>query len=479
MFILEHKFNKVFSKYKAAMQFYNTRTRTKEDFTPIQDKKVGLYTCGPTVYHHAHIGNMRAYVFADLLRRSLELAGYNVNHVMNITDVGHLVSDGDDGEDKMEVGKKREGLNAWQIAEKYTDSFFSHCEKLNIKRPTTVCKATDHIEQQISLVKALEERGLTYVIEDGVYFDTSKFQSYGEMAKLDIEGLQGGARVVDTGKKSNTDFALWKFSPKDAVRDMEWDSPWGKGFPGWHIECSAMSMHYLGDQFDIHTGGIDHIPVHHTNEIAQSEGATGKAPFVNYWLHCEFLQFGDQVKMSKSKGDTLTIDSLEDKGYDPLAYRYLMLTAHYRSPVKFTWESLDSAQKTLKRLRVQAIAIQSEANGKSQETTAHIDTFKNALLDDLNSAIVIAELHAVIGDQNLSAPEKLYILNVFEDTLQIGLFQKEAKANIPADVTELAQARKAARDNKDWAESDRLRDAIANKGFVVKDTPDGFEIKKA
>ena len=462
------------------IQFYNTRTRKKEEFKPLQPGKAGLYTCGPTVYSHAHIGNMRAYVFADLLKRTLQLGGYDVNHVMNITDVGHLVSDGDDGEDKMEVGKAREGLNAWQLAEKYTDSFKKFCDELNIDLPQSekLCKATDHIEQQIALVKKLEERSLTYIIDDGVYFDTAKFKSYGDMARLDIEGLEGGKRIADTGKKALTDFALWKFSPTDKQRDMEWDSPWGKGFPGWHIECSAMSMHYLGDQFDIHTGGIDHIQVHHTNEIAQAEGATGKAPFVNVWLHCEFLQFGDQVKMSKSKGDTLTIDSLIEKGYDPLAYRYLLLTAHYRSPIKFTWESLDAAQKTLERLRGKARALKSGTPNNSSTAQNYRVNICEALFDDLNSAEALAEIHGLLANESLSHQDKRAIIEEFDSVFRVEFFKEPQKQDVPDEVVKLAEARKDARDNKDWAESDRLRDEIAAHGYVVKDMSDGFEISK-
>tara|TARA_B100000686_G_scaffold354606_1_gene465772 strand:+ start:2367 stop:3758 length:1392 start_codon:yes stop_codon:yes gene_type:complete len=461
-----------------SVKFYNTRTRNKDIFSPIVPGKVGLYTCGPTVYYHAHLGNMRAYVFADLLKRVLLLADYDVNHVMNITDVGHLVSDGDDGEDKMEVGKAREGLNAWQLAEKYTQSFIGFCEKVNILPPSTMCKATDHITEQIALVQQLEDRGLTYKTDDGIYFDTSKFQSYGDMAKLDIEGLEGGKRIADTGKKSLTDFALWKFSPADKQRDMEWDSPWGKGFPGWHIECSAMSMHYLGDQFDIHTGGIDHIPVHHTNEIAQAEGATGKAPFVNVWLHCEFLQFGDNVKMSKSKGETLTIDTLIEKGYDPLAYRYLMLTAHYRSPVKFTWESLDAAQKTLSRLRSKACALVQGDAKDSRKVKDLTDAIKGHLFDDLNSAAALADIHNMLSDNDIDDAVKRRVLIKFDETFGLEFFKSADAADVPAEILDMAAARQQARADKDWAESDRLRDAIADAGYQVKDTPDGFEVVK-
>ncbi|MGM0422468.1 MAG: cysteine--tRNA ligase [Pseudomonadota bacterium] len=466
-----------------SVTFYNTRTRQKEDFIPLQDGKAGIYSCGPTVYHHAHLGNMRANIFADLLRRVMEHAGYDVTHVMNITDVGHLVSDDDEGEDKMEVGKKREGLDAWGIAEKYTESFFDHCHKLNILTPHIVCKATEHIEQQIALIQKLEDRGLAYVIDDGVYFDTSKFEAYGAMAKLDIEGLEGGKRISDIGKKHKTDFALWKFSPKDSQRDMEWDSPWGKGFPGWHVECSAMSMHYLGEQFDIHSGGIDHIPIHHTNEIAQSEAATGKKPFVNVWLHNEFLQFGDDVKMSKSKGDTLTVDSLEDRGYDPLAFRYLMLTAHYRNPVKFTWEALDGAASTLKRLRKQALDIKhntesSPAEDISETAALYITKFDTALFDDLNSAVALAELHSMLGDARLDDFEKMALLMYFEPVLHLGLFEEQEAAAIPAEIIEMASQRKAAREDRNWAEADRLRAEIAKQGFDVMDSDDGFEVFK-
>lgn len=463
--------------------FYNTRSRAKETFKPLIPGKVGIYSCGPTVYHHSHIGNMRSFIFADLLRRVMEHAGYQVKHVMNITDVGHLVSDDDAGEDKMEVGKQREGLDAWGVAEKYTESFMDHCHKLNILPPHIICKATEHIEQQIALVKKLESRGFTYVIEDGVYFDTSKFEAYGAMAKLDIEGLEGGKRITDIGKKHKTDFALWKFSPKGSQRDMEWDSPWGRGFPGWHIECSAMSMHYLGEQFDIHTGGIDHIPIHHTNEIAQSEAASDKKPFVNYWLHNEFLQLGEGLKMSKSKGGFLTVDSLTKKKYDPLAFRYLMLTAHYRNPVKFSWESLDAASATLKKLAKQALQIKHETGAHpaeeiSDHAAGYINRFDEAIFDDLNSAVALAELHSLLGDDKLTPAEKMALLMYFEPVLHLGLFEEHEIAEIPAEIIDFAKQRLAARDNKDWAEADRLRKAITDQGYDVMDNPDGFEVFK-
>ncbi len=461
------------------LRFYNTRTRSKDDFVPLKkDGSVGMYSCGPTVYFHAHLGNMRAYVFADLLKKTLTLAGYDVNHVMNITDVGHLVSDGDEGEDKMEVGKEREGLDAWGCARKFTASFVDFCAKLNIDLPQGehLCRATDHIDAQIDLVKALEDKGYTYTTDDGIYFDSTKFKSYGDMARLDIEGLEGGKRIADTGKKSNTDFALWKFSPENKQRDMEWDSPWGKGFPGWHIECSAMSMRFLGEQFDIHTGGIDHIPVHHTNEIAQSEAATGASPFVNFWLHNEFLQFDEEVKMSKSSGKIMTVDDLIERGYDPLAFRYLLLTAHYRSPIKFSWDNLDAAQKTLHRLRDKIAGLDESGTANADHVTAEVERIQAPLFDDLNSAAVLAGIHDIMGDDNMPDADKRAILTSLDSVLDIGFFVEAA--DIPDNIHDLAKARLTARTDKDWAESDRLRDEIAAAGYTVKDTPEGYELKK-
>ncbi len=462
--------------------FYNTRTRKKEEFRPIEQGKVGIYSCGPTVYAYAHIGNMRAYVFADSLRRMFELIGYDVKHVMNITDVGHLVSDADDGEDKMEVGKKLEGLDAWGLAEKYTKAFFKHAEKLHIKKPHVVCKATDHIKEQIEMVKKLEDADYTYIIDDGVYFDTSKFAEYGKMAKLDIEGLQLGARIDSAGKKNKTDFALWKFSPKDTKRDMEWDSPWGRGFPGWHIECSAMSSKYLGEQFDIHTGGIDHIPVHHTNEIAQSECASGKEPFVNYWLHCEFLSLDKDTKMSKSKGDVLTIDSLEEKGYSPLAYRYLLLTSHYRNPIKFSFDSLKMAKKTLRKLQKHILSIKKNAKdivALSDIAIKHKENFLNAICDDLNTAKALAELHAVIADKDITDSEKYELIKYFDLALGFDFvnMQENKDIDIPAEILDLVAMRDEARQNKNWEESDRLRDKIIGLGYELKDTANGAEVR--
>ena len=316
-----------------SLRLYDTFTRNLREFVPLQSPEVGLYTCGPTVYDYAHIGNLRTYIFEDILRRTLEFNGYTVKHVMNITDVGHLVSDADEGEDKMEKGARRTGKSAWEIAQFYTLAFQEDLKRLNIQSPHIWCRATDHIQEQIEFILCIENRGYTYRTSDGVYFDTSKMSNYGYMARLDIEGLQAGARIDLGEKRSPTDFALWKFSPSGQKRQMEWESPWGTGFPGWHIECSAMSAKYLGSFFDIHCGGEDHIPVHHTNEIAQTEACFGTR-LANFWMHGYFLQL-DEASMSKSSGEFLRLQVLIDRGYDPLAYRFFNLSAHYRAKLNF------------------------------------------------------------------------------------------------------------------------------------------------
>ncbi|HNZ84594.1 MAG TPA: cysteine--tRNA ligase, partial [Candidatus Woesebacteria bacterium] len=332
------------------LKFFNTLSRTKETFEPIETGKVGIYSCGPTVYSSPHIGNMYAYVCWDVLVRVLQYLGYEVKNVINITDVGHLVSDGDSGEDKMEKGSKKEGVSVWEIAKKYEDEFLNNLDELNIKRPWKLPRATDHIAEQINLIQKIEANGYTYKTSDGIYFDTSKMVDYGKMANLNLEKIKEGARVeVNEEKKHPTDFALWKFSPKDVKRQMEWESPWGVGFPGWHIECTAMSTKYLGEKFDIHTGGEDHIPVHHTNEIAQAEGAFGH-DLVKYWIHNAFITFKGN-KISKSSGGLWTIADLKKMGFEPLAFRYMVLSSHYRKGMEFSIESLKSAQTALLKLR--------------------------------------------------------------------------------------------------------------------------------
>lgn len=464
------------------MYLHNTATRRKDEFTPQNPQNVTMYCCGPTVYNFAHIGNLRTYIFEDLLSRTIRLR-HPLTHVMNVTDVGHLVSDADDGEDKMELGAAREGKSAWDIAKFYEEKFWADYDALHCTRPTVVSRATQHIKEMIALVKTLEDKGYTYRTSDGIYYDTSKFDRYDALVgHARISGLQGGARVEMSDEKRNpTDFALWKFSPKDKKRQMEWDSPWGVGFPGWHIECSAMAMKYLGNTLDIHCGGIDHVTIHHTNEIAQSEAATGQK-YVNYWVHGEFLILRSG-KMSKSGGTFVTVDVLKEKGYDPLAYRYLCLSAHYRTQLEFSYESMDAAAKSLKNLRALCVQVKKDAPGAVQETEkskAWKAKFTAAMEDDLNAPKALALTWEGVRSAELSAAEKLDFLTFADTILALDLFKEEAapKADIPAQVQSLLDARAAARKAKDWKKSDELRDEIAQAGYVVKDTPQGQQVEK-
>lgn len=462
------------------MTLFNTLTRQKETFKSIVPGKVGLYTCGPTVYNFAHIGNLRTYIFEDILHRVLKFNEYQVTQVLNITDVGHLTDDADAGEDKMEAGAAREQKSVWDIAKFYTDAFFKDMADLNILEPQIICKATDHIQEQIDLVKKLEAKGFTYQTSDGIYFDTSRLSDYGKLAKLDIAGMNAGSRVNMGEKKNHTDFALWKFSPTNSKRLMEWNSPWGVGFPGWHIECSAMSLKYLGDQFDIHTGGIDHIPVHHTNEIAQNEAALGHQT-VNYWLHGEFLLTNDD-RMGKSKGNFLTLQTLKDKQYDPLAYRYLCLGAHYRSKLNFSWEALDGATNALRKLQQVVAALALEVDQSSEVDTVVMEEFTARVSDDLDMPGALAVLWNMVHSQ-LDPGKKLATL--FAMDAVFGLHFEAAfsdassvQANLPPDVVELVESREIARDGKNWSESDRLRDVIAQRGYKVEDGPDGSRVTR-
>ncbi|HEY8280466.1 MAG TPA: cysteine--tRNA ligase [Bdellovibrionota bacterium] len=460
---------------------FNTRTRKKEKFVPLRGEDAGLYTCGPTVYHYAHIGNLRTYVFEDLLVRTLQRAGYKLTHVMNITDVGHLVSDGDDGEDKMEVGARRAGKTIWEIADYYTKVFFDDLTKLNCRKPQIVPKATEHVPEMIALIEKLEKKGIAYKTSDGMYYDTAKFPSYPDFAKLDVENLEAGKRVAVGEKRNPTDFALWKFLPKDKKRQQEWDSPWGKGFPGWHIECSAMAMKYLGETFDIHCGGIDHIPVHHTNEIAQSEAATGKR-YVNLWMHGEFLN-EDSGKMSKSKGETLTLAVVERDGFAPMDYRFLLLQTHYRASLRFSYDSLKAAQSGYRGLVERLKEIHSAGGSVTKESKAaevHATEFERAVFDDLNLPQAMAVLFGALKSADLGPAEKLALAYDFDEVL--GLKLKEAvehEETISPDVQALVHARDEARKNKQWAESDRLRGELVAKGYAVEDTPKGTKVKKA
>ena len=453
------------------IELYDTYTRSLREFVPLEPGKVGMYACGPTVYDYAHIGNLRTYIFEDVLRRTLELAGYQVNHVVNITDVGHLTSDADTGEDKMEKGAKRTGKSAWEIAELYTEAFMSDLRHLNILEPSIWCRATDHIEEQIRDIQNIEQAGYTYITSDGVYFDTSKLEHYGHLARIDVEGLNAGSRVELGEKRNATDFALWKFSPQDQQRQMEWKSPWGKGFPGWHIECSAMSVKYLGTLFDIHCGGKDHIPVHHTNEIAQSE-VCYNTKLANYWLHGYFLET-DQDKMSKSAGEFLRLQTLIDKSYDPLAYRYLCLTAHYRNDLKFTWESLDSAATALNRLRVAMY----DWGDPGQVDTYWLQRFEQELARDLNTPKALAVVWGLVRESIPDAVKKATLL-AMDKALGLDLANWAPMAqDVPETVLELLDRRNTARKNKDWTSADALRDQINALGYEIEDGPAGTKVK--
>lgn len=462
------------------LRLYNTLTRTEEVFTPLSDHKVGLYTCGPTVYNYAHIGNLRTYIFEDILRRVLAYNDYTVNHVMNITDVGHLTDDADSGEDKMEKGAAREHKSVWDVAAFYTEAFFQDTADLNILKPTVICRATDHIHEQIDIILKLQKRGFTYQTSDGIYFDTSKLADYGKLARLDVAGLQAGSRVEIGDKKHSTDFALWKFSPADSKRQMEWNSPWGVGFPGWHIECSAMSLKYLGERFDIHCGGIDHIPVHHTNEIAQNEAALGHQT-VNVWMHGEFLLTNDE-RMGKSKGNFLTLRVLKDEGFDPLAYRYFCLSAHYRSKLNFSFEAVQGAANALEKLRQAVRLLAIEVDTGSEVDTVIMERFQLVINDDLDMPKALALLWEAVHSQ-LSPAVKLATL--LEMDLIFGLELEavladanSSQADIPPTVIELVTARETARAAKQWVESDTLRKQIENQGYRVEDTTNGPRVMK-
>jgi cysteinyl-tRNA synthetase len=433
------------------------------------------------VYHFAHIGNLRTYVFEDLLRRVLEFEGYTVRHVVNITDVGHLTSDAATGEDKMEKGARREGKSAWDIAEHYTQAFWKDWKALNLLWPSEWPRATGHIAEQVALVSELETKGYTYAIPgDGVYFDTAKFPRYADFAKLDIEGLQAGARVASEGKRNPTDFALWKFSPPDVKRAMEWDSPWGRGFPGWHLECSAMAMKLLGETLDIHCGGSDHIRVHHTNEIAQSECATGK-PFARFWLHGGWLleapdEEGKGGKMSKSAGEFVTLDVLCRQGYNPMDYRYFCLTAHYRNYLNFSQAGMDSARDSLRNLRRRTDPLIGQAAPpRSDRALEWRGRFLEAACDDLNFPQALGVLNLLLKDPDLLEGERAGLVAECDKLLGLRLTEPEpvVAAVLPSDLLALLPERAQARKSKDWARSDAIRDQFKARGFVLKDNPDG------
>ncbi len=455
------------------VNLYNTLTRKKEIFTPLKKGVVSMYNCGPTVYDYAHIGNLRAYVFADILRRMFEYNHLEVKQVINITDVGHLTSNEDEGEDKLERSANLADKTAQELAKFYTETFLSDLEALGINiSKIEFPKATEHIDEQIELIENLEKKGFTYKTSDGIYFDTSKLSDYGKLAQLNIKGLKEGARIKAVSDKKNiTDFALWKFSKLEEKRQQEWDSPWGVGFPGWHLECSAMSMKYLGEHFDIHTGGIDHIPVHHTNEIAQSEAVTGK-PFVNYWMHSNFINVEGE-KMSKSLGNITTIEDIVKKGPTPLAYRYWLSTAHYRTLVNFTWETLVGAQTALDKLYNHIIEY-----GDNGEINKEYQTkFHGYLNDDLDTPKAIALMWELVKDDSVLDADKKVTMLDFDKVLGLG-FENIKPEIIPDGILELAKGREEAREAKDWNRSDELRDKLKELGYEVNDTDEGSKLFK-
>ena len=457
--------------------FYNTLTRKKEVFKPIDEKEVRIYSCGPTVYKDATIGNMRTNIFQDVLRRMLRYNGYTIKHVMNITDVGHLVSDGDEGEDKMLKSAREEHKTPLEIAEYYTKLFFEDLESLNLERPEIICKATDHIKEMLGYVEKLVENGYAYETSTAIYFDISKLDKYPILSNANLEDQKAGARVeIDKEKRNPYDFALWIKAPENHL--MKWDSPWGPSYPGWHIECSAMGQKYLGEQFDIHTGGIDLVPTHHENEIAQSKGACGKIP-ANYWLHGEYLLI-DGGKMSKSLGNVYLIKDIKNRGYDPLTYKLFTYSGHYRNKLNFTWEGIDSASKSLERLKQ---GYQTHKNGQEKIEQDKIEEYKkrfnNAINDDLNMPLAMGIVWEVIRNEKKSKQYADLLLD-FDQVLGLKIDQvtKKEEQNIPQEIMELIEERKEARQNKDWAKSDKLREIINEKGYDIKDTKDGMEVKK-
>jgi len=466
------------------MKIYNTLTRKVEEFKPLNPPEVGMYSCGPTVYDHTHFGHMRTYVNTDLLRRVLEYNGFNVTQVMNITDVGHLFGDRDMGEDKLETAAQAKKRSAWEIAKDYEKEFFETMTALNVLRPTMVCRATEHIPEMIALLKKIEENGFTYKTSDGIYFNTAEIKDYNLLSGMPLEQLKEGARVeVNPEKKNLTDFALWKFSPKDKKREMEWDSPWGKGFPGWHIECSAMSIKYLGEKFDLHTGGVDHIPVHHTNEIVQNQAATGHQ-VVNFWFHNEFLLV-EGGKMSKSKGNFYTMGDIEKRGFEPLALRYLFLTSHYRQKTNFTWESLEGAKSALGKLREIMSGLQiNESSALSSEKLDKIDSFRESFKQAINDDLKIPEALAVVWQMlksNISSADKRDLIFDFDQILGFNLAKTPVRKTlkIPLKVKKLIEERESLRKENKWDEADKIREEIEKEGFTIGDTDKGPFIKRA
>ena len=456
------------------LKVYNTLTRKKEEFVPIDKKEVRIYSCGPTVYNFAHIGNLRAYLFMDNLRRVLKYNGYTLKHAMNITDVGHLVSDADEGEDKMLKASRRENKDPFEIAKFYTEAFLNDMKKLNIDMPEIICPATKHIKIMEEYVKRIIENGYAYETTNTIYFDTSKLDKYGVLSNRNVDDQKAGARVeLDNEKKNPTDFALWIKAPEEHL--MKWDSFFGKCYPGWHLECSAMSNHYLGEVFDIHTGGMDHIPIHHENEIAQSKGYSGKIP-ANYWMHVDFLQVNGG-KMSKSLNNLYTLEDLEEKGYSPEVYRMFNFSSHYKKPINFTYEAMDSAKTALKRLKD---GYESNVNGVDDVDNSVILEFKESFLEAINDDLNMPQALSVVWDvirYEKKSPKIAELLKNFDEVLGLNIDKKE-EVEIPDEIVNILEERKEARINRDYAKSDELRDKLKELGYIVKDTKDGQKIEK-
>ena len=460
------------------LKLYNTLSRKKEIFNPLSDNTVKMYSCGPTVYNFAHIGNMRTYIFMDILRRTLKFCGYKLKGVMNVTDVGHLLSDSDDGEDKMEVAARKQHKSVKEIADTYAKAFFEDLEKLNIEKPEIIAYATEHIKEMIEYVKELQKAGYAYEISDGIYFDTSKFKDYGKLSGIDIENQLAGARVeVNDEKRNSIDFALWKKADPNHI--MQWESPWGMGYPGWHIECSAMSRKYLGMPFDIHTGGVDHIPIHHENEIAQNEALT-KNKSVNFWMHGEFMLV-DNGKMSKSLNNTYTISDLKEKGYSAMDFRYFCLNTHYRKKLNFTFDSMNFAKTSYRRLKEQLLLHKnSKAVTDKKVIEEYKEKFKNAVEDDLNIPLALGILWTMLKEEK---SKDIYDTAIyFDKVLGLNLDKEESEekpqTTLPQEITELAEKRKQAKAEKNFALADSLRNEIENKGYSIIDKPGCYEIIK-
>jgi cysteinyl-tRNA synthetase len=458
------------------LRVFNSLTKEKEDFVPIDKGVAGIYTCGPTVYDYAHVGNLRSYIFSDILKRILLYNGFKVKHVMNITDVGHLTNN-DQGADKLERAAKRQSKDIWELAKFYTDAFIHDMKDLNILSPDIWCKATDHVKEQIEMVKKLEKKGVTYKTSQGIYFDTSKIDDYGKMMNMNMPGLEEGKRIPFKERKNPSDFALWKFSPKDEERQMEWESPWNKkSFPGWHIECSAMASKYLGEQFDLHTGGIDHINVHHSNEIAQSETCFGKKPWVKYWMHGEFLVLGEGMKMGKTHGNFIRLETLKEKSFDAMDYRYFTFTAHYRKQLTFTWEALENAKNSLGHLK-EKVRLLLEDNKSKKVENDYEERFLEAINDDLNMPEALAVMWDMLKDENLGNKEKYNMLMKFDKVFGLRL-DKVKDVDVSKEIKDLIKKREDVRKKKDFKKADEIREEIEKKGYRIEDVGGKIRIRK-